>query len=475
MGGLPGLVGLGGGAGGTSFGGPQAAQITNPTDMQQIGTAYTGTQNSMASQQALLQALQGQNGLANQNQVYGQLQGIASGAVNPAQAQFAQNTAQNVGNQAALMAGQRGASANTGLIARQAAMQGAGIQQQAVGQEAAQQAQNQISAIGAAGNLATTQAGQQIGQTNANTSAQQAEQQNLLNAMQGYNTNQVASQASINAANAQLANTQLQGQQALIGGVMNAGGAAAGLAGGGGGGAAAPLAAGGAYGGDLKKLAGGGWSQSGPTIGGGGDMPASDPAQQGVFQYSPNDPYNVQSAQQPQQGASSKFGQFLNKNKSNQNQQPAGPFNMAQTSSAAQLQQGASSLGAGLIKGAGALFGSSGPASTAPATPQAGDMSAQDQNLNGIQGGGATGGIDFGPGQAKGGMINDFRSGGKVKAKSPKEKAVKGGNDYANDKIPAVLSEHEIVLPRSVTLSKDPVRASAEFVAKVIAQRKGKK
>ena len=72
-------------------------------------------------------------------------------------------------------------------------------------------------------------------------------------------------------------------------------------------------------------------------------------------------------------------------------------------------------------------------------------------------------------------MARDFRVGGKVNASSPKEKATAKGNNYSNDKIPAVLSEHEIVLPRSVTLSKDPVRESAKFVAKVIAKRKAGK
>jgi hypothetical protein len=76
---------------------------------------------------------------------------------------------------------------------------------------------------------------------------------------------------------------------------------------------------------------------------------------------------------------------------------------------------------------------------------------------------------------AKGGMTKDFRAGGRVSASSPKEKAVKSGNSYANDKIPAVLSEHEIVLPRSVTLSKDPVGEAAKFVAGVIAKRKARK
>lgn len=172
----------------------------------------------------MLSALQGQNGIGNQNQVYGQLQGIASGAVNPAQAQFNQNTGQNVANQSALMAGQRGAGANVGLMARQAGQQGAAIQQNAVGQEASQQAQNQIAAIGQAGQLATTQAGQQIAATNSNTQAQQAEQANLLNALGQYNSAQVGSAGSVNSANASMANTQMGGQQGLIGGLLNSAG-----------------------------------------------------------------------------------------------------------------------------------------------------------------------------------------------------------------------------------------------------------
>ena len=73
---------------------------------------------------------------------------------------------------------------------------------------------------------------------------------------------------------------------------------------------------------------------------------------------------------------------------------------------------------------------------------------------------------------AAGGMAHDYRSGGHVKAKHAGEKAVKAGDTYANDKIPAVLSEHEIVIPRSVTMSSNPVKNSADFVAQVIAKRK---
>lgn len=398
MGAIPGLVGLGGGAAGTSFQGPQGANIVNPTSPDQISGAYSGVQGGLQGQQALLAALQAQNGVGNQSQVYNQLQGIASGAVNPAQAQFAQNTAQNVGNQAALMAGQRGASSNVGLIARQADQQGAGIQQQAVGQEAAQQAQNQIAAIGAAGNLATTQAGQQIGQTNANTQAQQAEQSNLLNALQGYNTNQVASQSNVNAANAGLANTQMQGTQNIIGGIMNSGSALAK-----------------ASGGDVVRMAAGGVA-----------------------------------------GPQSSFGQFIGASTNSISPSPQDPANTPMSyenrSKQAFQKQG----------------GKSTPSGSNISMPN-GSVVGPDNNFGAPQ----LAMPKFGA--AQGGAAKDFRVGGKVNATSKKERAVKGGNSYANDKIPAVLSEHEIVLPRSVTLSKDPVGEAAKFVASVISKRKSRK
>lgn len=222
MGSVGGLLGLSGGAGGTGFAGPQAAQITDPVTGQQISTAYNGVQNSMQSQQNLLNALQNQNGLQNQSAVYNQLQGVVNGTgPNPAQAQLAQATGANTANQAALMAGQRGANQNVGLIARQAAMQGANNQQQSAGQAATMQAQQSLNALNSAGQMAGSMAANQIGQTNANTQAQQAEQQNLLNSQNAYNTGQVNMQGNINSANAGLANTQLQGQQATMGGIMN--------------------------------------------------------------------------------------------------------------------------------------------------------------------------------------------------------------------------------------------------------------
>jgi hypothetical protein len=225
MGSIGGLLGTSGGAAGTGFAGPAASSISDPTNMAQIQTAYTGNQNSLKQQQDLLNALQAQNGIQNQNNAYNQLQAIASGqGPNPAQAQLAQATGQNIAAQSALAAGQRGSNANAGLIARQAAQQGANLQQQQIGQSANLQANQALNAIGQAGNIANTQVGNQIGQTNANNSAQQAEQAALFNAQAGVNSNNVSSQNNINSVNGQLANTQLQGQQAMIGGAMNAAG-----------------------------------------------------------------------------------------------------------------------------------------------------------------------------------------------------------------------------------------------------------
>jgi hypothetical protein len=61
--------------------------------------------------------------------------------------------------------------------------------------------------------------------------------------------------------------------------------------------------------------------------------------------------------------------------------------------------------------------------------------------------------------------------GGNVKAKTQKQKAEVPGNSYKNDKIPALLSEGEEVLPRQVMEAKDPVKAAAEFVRAHMAKK----
>ncbi len=239
MGFIGGLVGSAGGQSGTGVGGPKGGTVMNPVTDRMARSAYKGVQAGMGQQNDLLTALQGQQGLANQSSVYNQYQGIANGTgPNPAKAMLSNATGQNVAAQAALMAGQRGSGSNAGLMARQAAMQGANTQQQGIGQAANMQAQQSLNALGQMGTVANSQVANQIGQTNANTASQQAEQANLFNAINGVNANSVGMQSNINNVNGQLANTTMQGQHGLMGGLMNmAGGMMGGMMGGAQGGA----------------------------------------------------------------------------------------------------------------------------------------------------------------------------------------------------------------------------------------------
>lgn len=158
---------------------------------QLANQAQQGAGATTAQQQAFVNALAGQNGIGNQSQVYNQLQGVANGTgPNPALEQLRLQTGQNVAQQAALMGSQRGVGSNPGLLARQAAMQGANIQQNGVGQAAALQAQQQLNALGALGNLATQQVNQQGNALNSLSqqqlglaqSAGQTAKQNVQNA-----------------------------------------------------------------------------------------------------------------------------------------------------------------------------------------------------------------------------------------------------------------------------------------------------
>lgn len=214
-----GIFGGGGGAG--------SADITNPVSQGQIDTAYGQTQTGLQQQQQLLQALQAQNGVANQGSVFGQQQNLANALTqqaagqgpNPAQAALNQNTGNNIASQAALMAGQRGAGANAGLIARQAGLQGAGIQQQAVGQGATLQAQQQIAAQQALqqqqqnmAGVAQNQIGNQQAAATGFNNAAANQQNNLLTATGKYNDSAVKNQAQAN-----------QNQGALLGGLSGLG------------------------------------------------------------------------------------------------------------------------------------------------------------------------------------------------------------------------------------------------------------
>ncbi len=195
-----GLTGLLGGIFGGS--GPTPPNITDPVTGQMITDANGAVIANQATLNAFAQNMQGVNGPQNQQAVLGQLQGVVNGTgPNPAQAQLAQATGQNVANTTAEMAGQRGASQNVGLIAREAAQQGAATQQNAVGQAATLQAQQSLGALGQEGAIAGQQVAEQQAALNAAAQNAQSNQAAVLGAQTAYNNQITSGQGSINSAN----------------------------------------------------------------------------------------------------------------------------------------------------------------------------------------------------------------------------------------------------------------------------------
>lgn len=281
-----GVVGSVLGGKGNDFQAPGAA-IAQPVNQQQA-------QDALAQQQAFVQALNSGQGLtggaANLQNTFANLGNVAAGqGPNPAQALLANTTGNNIAQQAALMAGQRGASQNAGLLARQAGVAGGNLQQQAAGQAAALQAQQALNALGMQGQLAGQQAGMQqqaIQGLTADTLGQ-------INAQNQANIQNAANMAGINA-NVAAQNTQ--NNRNLWGGITNAAGGALGALGLGSNSApaasaaSAPSTSNNAFGFDAKKalaFADGGevgpMSHYGRSLYNQGGMAANSANQQGVL------------------------------------------------------------------------------------------------------------------------------------------------------------------------------------------------
>lgn len=508
----------GGGGSGVGFK-ATSANILNPATVAQADEQYTNAQTGLQNQADFLTAVQGQNGLGNQTSTYNQLQGIANGTgPNPAQAMLNQATGANTANQAALMAGQRGSGANAGLIARQAAQQGAANQQNSAGQAATMQANQSLGALGQMGSLATNQANQQANATNAYSASAQNEQQNILNAIAAQNNANVGMASNMNSTNENLAGTVAAQQGNMLGNLMGGLGsalpmmssAAKGLFGGGGGGGAATVAGGAGdamgaqgaaagVGADLSSAApllalgakGGKVPSPQRFAGGGSPAPGS-----GTTQLNVVDPT----------APKSKAGQYF----SNSNDNLADPNSNA-------LRVGSKQLGQGI----GGMFGSSMPVKNpnSPSAPEGSDTMSQVQAMA-PQGNlvptndelGVTGpsqgdiiessltSMSQNPDLAQAGGSREFAKGGKVPAlvspgeirihakdvkkvaegkkspmsgeKIPGKAVVKGAkNSYANDTVPKTLNEGDIILPRSVTQSKNPHWAAHQFVSAIMAKQ----
>ncbi len=332
---------------------PSAANIQQGTNATQLNNAYQGVQGGIQGQQAFANQAAAQNGFGNQSNVFAQQQALsnqlqqqANGqGPNVALNQLNQATGQNVQNQAALMASQRGAGANPALIARQAAMQGASTQQNAAGQAATLQAQQQIAAQAALANQQAQMQGvaaNQIGTQGQGVTNVSQSQQNAQGILQGANASAnnaaVSQQNNINSVNAQTAAANQAAAGKTMGGIFSG----------------------------LSAIAGVPMAQ-------GGLIEMSDHLHEAAKLYHPH-----------------------------------------------------------LYAGGGEI-----------------DLSGSE-------------GLSSG--------------GGNVEASSSKERAVKKDNSYENDKVPALLSEGEIVLPRSVTMHPEAPQKAAEFVMAVLNKRKmGKK
>lgn len=386
-------------------------EILKTATEQQIKDAYDRAQSGLDQQQQFLQALQAQNGIQNQSDVFAQqqafaqqLQDQANGVgPNPAQIALENATGQNIAQQAALMGSQRGTSSNAGLIARQAAQQGAGIQQQAVGQSALMQAQQQLAARqqlqqqqAMMAGLSGQQVGQQAAATMGMNQAAQSEQGILTGAASNLNT----VNANLSGQEGQIAQLNAKNQMDMFGGAMK--------------GAAMAVA----YNGGVVKN---GTVQNYADGGAVDDKPGKSFANKFLSGWAGDEAVGS-----PYQGSGPASAESQN-GKVYDGSQAAGK-----------------AIGGGLKNLISSLGGS------------------------GTEAGGG-GGFDttMVAEAAHGGQIKNLKPGGHVPGK-----ASVPGNSIKNDTVPAILSPGEIVIPR--THANDPEKAKA-FVAAILARKRMRK
>jgi hypothetical protein len=432
----------------TAGGGPTSTQLTNAVNT--ANQAVTGTQQLQQMTQPGAQV-----GVNNQNALAAQLQAMTLGqGPNPALAQLNQATGQNVANQAAMAAGQRGASQNVGLLARQAAQTGAATQQNAVGQAASQMAQQQIAAQNNLANLSA----QQVGQAGQAAGAFGQTSGNVLGTLENAN-------AAANTANANIAGQNAQTNSGLLGGI----GAAIGLAKGG---KVQKMAAGGISTGSVSAPTSGSWvgnfltGQSSPSSSaassGGGTLATAvgnvigtgakklGSAVSGLFS-SPSAGTPTQSQLQSIQSDNEAMGAGPGMNA------PNTPANIAANNAA--MMAGPSTISS-QDTAAGSLIADN---QTGPVPSGAGvDPNDPTETITPAN-------------QAQGGRIRKLDSKGDVVKATGKEKAVKPGNSYANDKVPALLSEGEVVIDRDTLADPGPVGQMARSIRSHIEARNKRK
>lgn len=384
----------------------QGAQIQAGTNAAQLNNSYNGVQSALGTQGQIAGTLNtGLNqGAGNQASLADMYLAQANGqGPNPAQAALNQQTGQNIAQQAALMAGQRGGGANAGLLAAEAARQGAATQQQAVGQGATLQAQQQIAAQGNLQNLSASQIAQGSSATQGLNNAQQNEQNILQGSNTALNNANVGIQSNINNVDAGISTANQNASGNAITGLGNAASAVLPFA------AAAFLSKGGMV--RPKGYADGG------VVG------------------------------QQTSGPQSYAGQWLNSSA-----ESGGPLQVAPTNFNTNIANPFSAINA--------------PKMPKPGGPN--NLEGFDVN-QAVAANPATGAADLPSVSMPGEMM--AAKGGNVKPQAAGEAAMVKGNSQKNDKIPAMLSEGEIVIPRSITMGKMAPEKAAAFVAHELAKR----
>lgn len=496
----------------------QGAPVQAGTNAEQLNTAYQGAQNGLTQQQGLTNALTpGVNqGAAAQSGLSSQLANQAMGVgPNPAQQQFKQNSQALAGQQAGAIASTKGIS--PALQARMIAQQGGNAQQNAAGQAATLQAQQQIAAQSNLQNLSANQIAQGSAAVQGVNNAQQNEQNILQGANNAYNTANVTQQSSLNSINAGVAGQNAAAVNQTTGGLL--GGLSS---------MTSMFAKGGMVGDQdlFQKNTDALYRARSKNIGGENDMnvysPNYQPKEMAVnpgnsVEY--RNPINYAGGGIVGAGTSSPqsyVGQWLNSNASpgpapsiaqaptqplaapmqlgskGKDKKPTASSDKGNTGAAAGGAMGAdvgSSIGAepemmfadgGDVEGestsspqdyAGQWL-SSNTSSSSPSVTQAPTqpIAAPPNMSGGSKGGGGGGGLS-----SIMGLVALAADGGSVGANNKKQRAPVKGNSLKNDKIPALLSEDEIVIPRSITMSDRAPEKAAAFVAHILAKRGMKK
>ncbi len=413
-----------------------------------VSNTYNSNAPGIMTQKNLPSLLAGQQG--NAMDIYGQQQGLANTLLqqsqgqgpNVAQNQLNQATGNNVANQGALMAGQRGAGANVGLMARQAAQQGAATQQQAVGQAATLGAQQQLAAQGALQQ-------QQSNMSNQNLQNQSINQGALAAQNSALTTGQLGSQQI----NAGVASGNTAANAGMVGGLLGAGGSV--------------LASQLNKGGMVQKFADGG--QVNDNLG------IANFATPGV----PGGGTNATGGSSTSSPVGKGLGSFLGNG--GQYLLGGGSEGISTLGTATPWETGGGLAGGAgdAISGVGDFFGAMGTTFGGAATGIGGEALGGAGNIAAGAGAAAAapetatavGGLAEGAtmAAAHGGKIpfsTHLLNGGNVPGKANVK-----GDSPKNDTQPTLLSPGEEVLPRSITMAKDAPEKAKEFVAHLQAKQ----